>query len=531
MPLGMRAPLANIRQAQYALLLRQRAFLQQIVHQTTHSLARFFLEVDANYKQFKTARGSGPPPQQRLEAQRAFYEEGRITIDRYLDAVSQYASAVAQEAQFKTSYNISIVALEEAKGTLLAYDNIAVAEGPAPAEGVHPGPRPAGRPPAVPDPARTATYHPRPVTGPPSPRPGRAPAAAGRPAARPAPPLPAPVGPLGPPPTPVPPAVPAGEAGQPPHRPARRRPRRRRRPRPHRPRPPTPAPVPVVAPAPAADADPTCRPCLPASCPRCPRSDRLRSNRRARPGRRRSDRPGRRRAALFGTLLTPRRRRGQNAADSSASGRASAGERPADRFQVDVHQAAGGKERWKAPRVLRRQPATVPEDDRGRRRGPLGDPAGIGVGGGGREGAAARSSSARPARRSPSSAWARAGPSPRASSRRHRSPASATSTPPEAYENGKAEKAVGNVLERTGACARTSTSSPRTTPTAHGKDSARQGLRQAPRRQPRTAPTDYVDCYYIHGITGDEHRRASKDPAVKAAFEALKKPARSASPA
>ena len=54
MPLGMRAPLANTRQAQY-ILLRQRAYLQQIVHQTTHSLARFFLEVDANYKQFKTA--------------------------------------------------------------------------------------------------------------------------------------------------------------------------------------------------------------------------------------------------------------------------------------------------------------------------------------------------------------------------------------------------------------------------------------------------------------------------------------------
>src|SRR5205807_360309 len=34
--------------------------------------------------------------------------------------------------QFKTTYNISIVALEEAKGTLLAYDNIAVAEGPYP---------------------------------------------------------------------------------------------------------------------------------------------------------------------------------------------------------------------------------------------------------------------------------------------------------------------------------------------------------------------------------------------------------------
>ncbi|MHC5543377.1 TolC family protein, partial [Singulisphaera rosea] len=131
MPLGMREPLANARQSQYT-LLKQRAYLQQVVHQTMHSLARFFLEVDANYKQFKTASRLRAAAAQRLDAQRAFYEEGRITIDRYLDAVSQYASAVATEAQFKTTYNISIVALEEAKGTLLAYDNIAVAEGPHP---------------------------------------------------------------------------------------------------------------------------------------------------------------------------------------------------------------------------------------------------------------------------------------------------------------------------------------------------------------------------------------------------------------
>ena len=131
MPLGMRSPLANTRQAQY-ILLRARAYLQQVVHQTTHSLARFFLEIDANYKQFKTASRLRAAAAQRLDAQRAYYEEGRITIDRFLDAVSQYATAVATEAQYKTTYNISIVALEEAKGTLLAYDNIAVAEGPHP---------------------------------------------------------------------------------------------------------------------------------------------------------------------------------------------------------------------------------------------------------------------------------------------------------------------------------------------------------------------------------------------------------------
>jgi outer membrane protein TolC len=130
-PLGMRAPLANTRSAQYV-LLRARAYLQQIVHQTTHSLARFFLEIDANYKQFKTASRLRQAAATRLEAQRAYYEEGKIPIDRFLDAVSQYATAVATEAQYKTTYNISIVALEEAKGTLLAYDNIAVAEGPHP---------------------------------------------------------------------------------------------------------------------------------------------------------------------------------------------------------------------------------------------------------------------------------------------------------------------------------------------------------------------------------------------------------------
>jgi outer membrane protein TolC len=209
MPLGMRSPLANTRHAQY-ILLQQRAYLQQFVHQTTHSLARFFLEVDANYKQFKTASRLRAAAAQRLEAQRAYYEEGRITIDRFLDAVSQYAQAVAQEAQFKTTYNISIVALEEAKGTLLAYNNIAVAEGPHPrkayvqARDIQDAHR------KLPIPPDGPMYRQR-VTGPlnPDPVPANPP-----PDVQPGghPPLPAPVGPLGPPPTPLPPYRPAGEA-------------------------------------------------------------------------------------------------------------------------------------------------------------------------------------------------------------------------------------------------------------------------------------------------------------------------------
>jgi outer membrane protein TolC len=206
MPLGMRSPLANTRQAQYA-LLRSRAYLQQVVHQTTHSLARFFLEIDANYKQFKTASRLRAAAAQRLDAQRSYYEEGRITIDRFLDAVSQYATAVATEAQYKTTYNISIVALEEAKGTLLAYDNIAVAEGPYPrkayiqARDIQAAHRQHHIPP-------DGTLVPHPPVGPANPdeTAPKPPPDVEEPENL--PPMPAPVGPLGPAPTPLPPHVP-----------------------------------------------------------------------------------------------------------------------------------------------------------------------------------------------------------------------------------------------------------------------------------------------------------------------------------
>jgi hypothetical protein len=208
-PLGFRGPMANVRSSQY-ILLRQRAYLQQIVHQQTHSLSRFFLEVDANYKLFKTAGRNRMAASQRLEAQRAEYEVGRVPIDRYLQAVAEWANAVAQEAQYKTSYNTSIAALEEAKGTLLAYNNIAVEEGPYPAKAYlqardlmnsHGRISVGGSGPANPT---TNVGNAMPDALDNVPIPGLNPK-------RNIPEMPSPVGPLGEPPTPIPPAVPAGE--------------------------------------------------------------------------------------------------------------------------------------------------------------------------------------------------------------------------------------------------------------------------------------------------------------------------------
>jgi RNA polymerase sigma factor (sigma-70 family) len=111
-------------------LERRKAYEKQVINQATHSLARLLKEIDANYEKFKTAARLRHAAALRLESQKAFYEEGRITVDRYLDAVTQHATSLAMEDQYKTDYNHSIVALEEAKGTLLEHDQITVVDGP-----------------------------------------------------------------------------------------------------------------------------------------------------------------------------------------------------------------------------------------------------------------------------------------------------------------------------------------------------------------------------------------------------------------
>ena len=129
-----RRGMINTRQAQYK-LLRSRAFLGQVVHQTTHSLAHGFLDVDAGYKYYATAERLRRAAEQQLQAQRAEWDEGRITTDRLLDAVEQYAILVANEHRYLAAYNSAIAFLSECKGTLLADHNIIVAESPRRGEG------------------------------------------------------------------------------------------------------------------------------------------------------------------------------------------------------------------------------------------------------------------------------------------------------------------------------------------------------------------------------------------------------------
>jgi hypothetical protein len=111
---------------------REKAMLQQVKHQTTHALARFFLEVDSNGKQYATARRMSVAARENLQAKWARYEEGEVCVVDLLDAVDRWARDTAMVAQYRTSYNISLAAVEEAKGTLLEHEGITVVGDPQP---------------------------------------------------------------------------------------------------------------------------------------------------------------------------------------------------------------------------------------------------------------------------------------------------------------------------------------------------------------------------------------------------------------
>lgn len=92
----------------------------------------------------------------------------------------------------------------------------------------------------------------------------------------------------------------------------------------------------------------------------------------------------------------------------------------------------------------------------------------------------------------------------------------------ESYENTRSEKVVGEVLERTKLRKEvylvTKNAGYRNTRGPGALKVFEDHLNASLER----LRTDYVDCYYIHGISGDQIPML-RDPGVKAAFEALKK--------
>jgi predicted aldo/keto reductase-like oxidoreductase len=91
----------------------------------------------------------------------------------------------------------------------------------------------------------------------------------------------------------------------------------------------------------------------------------------------------------------------------------------------------------------------------------------------------------------------------------------------ENYENTRAEKVIGDVLDRTGMRKDVYLVTKNGKGHATG-DAAVKVYEERLNASLGRLKTDYVDCYYIHGINGREIGML-RDPGVKAAFEHLKK--------
>lgn len=127
-PLGLRQSRANIRQREL-LIMRDRANLNQFLHQTSHVLAQNLRNLDQYYEQYLAFQRVREAAKDNLDYRLAVAAVGgdRTTTTPFLNvlqAINDWGSAVLNESQSLTLYNIELANLERQTGTILESNGI-----------------------------------------------------------------------------------------------------------------------------------------------------------------------------------------------------------------------------------------------------------------------------------------------------------------------------------------------------------------------------------------------------------------------
>lgn len=130
-PIGFRQAASAVRNAELT-LARQRAILRDHELHISHKLSAALRELDRFYTLAETNFNRRRSAERQVDAFQAEYELGRVTLDRLLDAQSRLAEAESAYYNSLVEYNKALKRVEFEKGTLLAYNNVALAEGPWP---------------------------------------------------------------------------------------------------------------------------------------------------------------------------------------------------------------------------------------------------------------------------------------------------------------------------------------------------------------------------------------------------------------
>lgn len=126
-PLGLRSSRAGLRRSEL-ILARDRANLQQGLHSAVHTLATSVRSLDqafAQYDAFKTARQAA---RENLDQQFVEARTGRKLYIEFLQAITDWGTAVSGEANSLTAYNSQLARLEFETGTIIETHGIVFVE-------------------------------------------------------------------------------------------------------------------------------------------------------------------------------------------------------------------------------------------------------------------------------------------------------------------------------------------------------------------------------------------------------------------
>ena len=117
-PLGLRRERAAVRR-QELVIARDRANIQQGVHNLAHELAAGVRDLSQSYEQYEAFRETRQAARINLEQQAAQYRSGRTIFLNVLAAITDWGNAVSAEAQALLQYNTDLATLERQTGTIL----------------------------------------------------------------------------------------------------------------------------------------------------------------------------------------------------------------------------------------------------------------------------------------------------------------------------------------------------------------------------------------------------------------------------
>jgi len=126
-PLSLRKSRAQVRNHEL-LIMKDRAQIQQNLHQIEHLLATSLRTIDQNFLQYEAFRDARQAAKENLEVRVQRLFTGNENFLNFLQGVTDWGNAVASESQALASYNSGLADLERQTGTILETHGIRFVE-------------------------------------------------------------------------------------------------------------------------------------------------------------------------------------------------------------------------------------------------------------------------------------------------------------------------------------------------------------------------------------------------------------------